>query len=462
MAIIFDEPLWQHHRSGWKHVYPELKKISTIEDIIFNGHLDLFFSNGGEFNKCWIGFLHNVPKHPQYGKYLKWLDLETILKTDKWKKSQRFCRGLYVLSPYLAEYLSDKVNVPVCSLYLPHENTESCFSFDEFLKTKRIVMVGHWMRKFKSMFDLKIKIENQIVWSHHRSGWKDVITAIFANSKFNGVQFEGWLDGFFSFNNTLLNPWIGFFHCTPEHPTFGKYNTIKSLSQILESDCWKQSEKYCKGIFVLSEYLESYLKELGVNVPIVCLKHPVADCDIKFDIDLFNNDKKLVVVGQWMRRFESIFYVDVNYNKCLLKTGHGSELQDMNFLKNTVGERISEVNFLERKSDKEYDKLLESSIVFLDLYDVAANNTILDCIVRNTPVLINKLRGAVDYLGEDYPFYFSSLEEASIKAQDLNLIKETNEYLKNLSIKKELTIEHFIESFKNSIIYRRLNTRIML
>lgn len=462
MVIKFDDPLWQHHRSGWKHVYPELKKLKVSEDIVFNGHLDLFFSNGGEFTESWIGMLHNIPKHPQHGKYIRWLDLDSILNTDQWKRSQVFCRGLYVLSPYLSEHLSNKVNVPVCCLYLPHEHTDCCFSFDEFLNSKRIIMVGHWLRKFESMVNLEMKIENQIVWQHHRSGWKDVIKAIFANSKFHDVQFEGWLDGFFSCNRVLTKPWIGFFHCTPEHPNFGKYNKINSLSKILQSDSWKLSEPYCKGIFVLSEYLESYLKNAGLQMPIVCLKHPVTDCEIKFDLSSFENNKSIVVVGQWMRRLDSVFYLDVNYNKYLLKTGHASEIEDMNFLKELVGQKINEVEFLERKSDDDYDKLLSSSVVFLDLYDVAANNTILDCIVRNTPVLVNKLRGAIDYLGEDYPLYFSNLNEASSKAQDLNLIRQTHEYLKNLPIKKKLTIDYFIQSFKESIIYKRLNRKLML
>ena len=58
---------------------------------------------------------------------------------------------------------------------------------------------------------------------------------------------------------------------------------------------------------------------------------------------------------------------------------------------------------------KEYDQLLEKNIVFIELIDASANNTILECIVRNTPIIVNKIEPVVEYLGDDYPLYFENL-----------------------------------------------------
>jgi hypothetical protein len=81
---------------------------------------------------------------------------------------------------------------------------------------------------------------------------------------------------------------------------------------------------------------------------------------------------------------------------------------------------------------------------------------IIESIARGTPILINKLSAVVEYLGEDYPMYFSSLEEASDKVNDFNVVIKTHEYLMNLPQRKLITAENFIRDFENSPIYKSL------
>ena len=61
-----------------------------------------------------------------------------------------------------------------------------------------------------------------------------------------------------------------------------------------------------------------------------------------------------------------------------------------------------------------YDLLLMQNIVFINLIDASAVNTILECIVRNTPIIVNKIDGIIDYLGEDYPLYYNELSVIQI------------------------------------------------
>ena len=42
-------------------------------------------------------------------------------------------------------------------------------------------------------------------------------------------------------------------------------------------------------------------------------------------------------------------------------------------------------------SNEDYDILLSENIVFLDLYDSSANNAVIECIARATPLLVNNL-----------------------------------------------------------------------
>ena len=104
----------------------------------------------------------------------------------------------------------------------------------------------------------------------------------------------------------------------------------------------------------------------------------------------------------------------------------------------------------------EYDRLLAENIVLIHLYDSSANNTIIECIVRNTPVLVNPLEAIKEYLGADYPFYFNTLEEAAQKAADYDLILKTHRFLVNHPIKEKLTGEYFLKSFVESGNYRKL------
>jgi hypothetical protein len=112
---------------------------------------------------------------------------------------------------------------------------------------------------------------------------------------------------------------------------------------------------------------------------------------------------------------------------------------------------VETINFL---SNKNYDKLLGENLIFIYLYDSSANNIIVECIARNTPILINPIEAVKEYLGEDYPLYYDSLEEAVEKAADFDLLYKAHQYLTHHSIKHKLTGKYFLESFANSQIYR--------
>jgi len=119
-------------------------------------------------------------------------------------------------------------------------------------------------------------------------------------------------------------------------------------------------------------------------------------------------------------------------------------------------EQNKSVKLVDHLSNDEYDKLLTQNIVFLDLYDSSANNAIIECIARGTPLLINKHPAVIEYLGEEYPFYFENYDDVTNKLNDIHLIKHTNEYLLNFSLRKNIMIETFISNFEKSEIYKNL------
>jgi hypothetical protein len=42
-------------------------------------------------------------------------------------------------------------------------------------------------------------------------------------------------------------------------------------------------------------------------------------------------------------------------------------------------------------------------------------STKVECIIRGTPVIVNKIGGVSEYLGDNYPLYFNSLDEVPRK-----------------------------------------------
>ena len=72
-------------------------------------------------------------------------------------------------------------------------------------------------------------------------------------------------------------------------------------------------------------------------------------------------------------------------------------------------------------------------------------NTVVECIVRCTPLVINRLPALEEYLGEDYPLFYEgySLEKVTRKR-----IRQGHEYLKRLD-KSKLRIETFISRFED-------------
>jgi hypothetical protein len=98
---------------------------------------------------------------------------------------------------------------------------------------------------------------------------------------------------------------------------------------------------------------------------------------------------------------------------------------------------------------EEYDEYLSKNIVFIDLFDAAANNTVLECIVRKTPIIVNKLPGVMDYLGENYPLYFSHLDEVPHLLTEEKLL-QAHEYLKNINA-MDIEIDYFIRKLLTAI-----------
>ena len=295
--------------------------------------------------------------------------------------------------------------------------------------------------------------------SEHRGGWNSVMESLnenIINNKANLI-FLDMIEKHFLWdkNGKIITDWCGIMHCTHNVPIEWDICNIDNLFINLS---FLESINKCKFIITLSNYVKDYISEkfneININIPIIFIKHPIKIEDFpKFNIESYinNEDKKLIQIGQQLRKITSIFEVNITNHQKLWLTG----LADMKLAEDKLIKEYIKINkelpsnyqklFKYIKNINEYDKLLKNNIVFLDLYDSAANNTVLECIVRNTPLIINRTPGVIEYLGENYPLYFDNLDQVE-SLLDIEKLKSATKYLENMN-KEDITMEYFIENF---------------
>lgn len=320
-----------------------------------------------------------------------------------------------------------------------------------------------------TQFKGKINLNEQMTinYGRHRSGWHFVISHMNQLHNPDGVYLDTFIERTFCWNPKGIKPhkypWIGFIHVPPNVPQWFHYE--QSNQMIFQSKAWKESLPYCKGLFTLSQYHQKYLEPL-LKIPVQSLLHPTEFPSNTWSWDKFsaNKEKKILQVGWWLRMLHAIYILpSTQYKKVFLNVEHPSItplmqkekeiLMENGTFRDDMYDTAEIIRFL---PDSEYDRYLCENIVLAYLYDSSANNTVIECIARNTPLLINPIEPVQEYLGKEYPLYYNSFEEAAQKAMNYDLIRQTHVYLTNLSIKKKLTTSYFLDSFVESSIYRNL------
>ncbi len=115
---------------------------------------------------------------------------------------------------------------------------------------------------------------------------------------------------------------------------------------------------------------------------------------------------------------------------------------------------INSVKVISFMANDDYDTLLSRNIVFLNLVDCSACNTIIECIVRSTPILVNRHPAILEYIGEDYPLYYDSIKDIP-DILTLENVKAAHEYLRRKD-KSFLFMTDFIDSMRESDMYKNI------
>lgn len=318
----------------------------------------------------------------------------------------------------------------------------------------------------------KLSLARRLTFAYHRSGWAYALDALtpLMKPKPNGVLLDSFIEATFCWDLQkneqsgelpYRRDWIAFVHNPPGIPLWHDFDSAPQ--SIFKLPAWRESQPHCRGIYAFSQTMCSWLRQ-QIEVPVAFAVHPTEPSDLCFTMKAFiaNPNRRIIQIGSWLRRLHSIARLKVSLQKTLLSP---RPLPDprLQFLIQREAEHDSDarkadwssVEFLAHQSARDYDLLLANNIVFLDLYDTVVNNTILECIVRRTPVLCNRLPALEELLGHDYPLFFSNLEEAANKVQDLTSIEKAYRWF--LAIPQDrFSQRNFRDSIARSDIYRDL------
>jgi hypothetical protein len=269
-----------------------------------------------------------------------------------------------------------------------------------------------------------IQIEQNLRTYWNDTAWPTIIDSLYgsihnSNSK---ITLLSELEDIFFFNKRinesqcidLLNKkekWIGISH---QHRNF---LNSENLSENTINDYLDK----CFCIITLSEYMQHYWQSVFPQLSVEKLFHPCPHRENSFNINSFLSNPSIRSIGTWGRSHRIWDKLTSPYPK----------------------KPSTKDNYL---NYNDFDKTFIDTIQFIDLLDASANNGVVECIRRNTPLLIRKHPAVVEYLGKEYPFYFENLNEANNKIKNENLIHETYHYLFNMN-KKFLDMDFFISKF---------------
>ena len=457
----------------YKSFYPDLKKIQSKKDAL--KHWNKY---GKKENRTF--FLLSTPNS-------LWMNPEK--EKEEEKNWDNFDWKIYVNNYNDLKHIDNKKKA--WNHWIKNGIKEKRVLFDLHQKTKedytQIKKDDLIEGKEILLFDQKL-IFKRIYKNYglHYFGWKEVISSFLdyiQNPCFKKtfllkekIFFDEWIEKLLIWGNKILKneylneiqennyKLITFIH----NPAYEKYFSFsEEEKQELEKDVLFHPDLLNKNVFETFENQFSilqdnilYLYTLSIahkewiyhhypiyRSKIVSIHHPINinNNNVLFNFNEFKINKKIFHVGWWLRNFKTFINVSFpdEFSKYIL-IKKDFENQWLNI---SIHFNLNNIKIVSQLDNEEYEKIFQNSFLFLDLEDTVANNVILECIKFCTPILVKKNDSSLEYLGENYPFYFTSLKdlkkmELLSNEEWLQKILYTHEYLVSMN-KEHLLLETF-------------------
>ena len=384
------------HRSGWRYVYDNITPFNNRENPL---HLDLYvdrtFHWNKEINKIiniipykkpWVGFIHHT-----FDTTFSDYNCNTLLNCSEFIDSLSCCKGIFVLSKTLREqfierFKKDNINVPVYSLVHPTECNVPKFNCKSFVNNK----------------------DKKVI---HIGGWLRNIYLFYSLQLPKTIRVRS---GFFKWRNDSISKVL--LKGKDMNNYYPRENFMTKIKNVLSSSKIKTHDQS------ISKNIIS--KHCSTNIDYSSSSSSSSSSSCSYsdrELDLNNDELTFGIKNNWYNHF----YNDL-YNK------------------------LKSITIIEHLENEKYDNLLTENIVFINLVDASAINTLIECIIRETPIIINKVPAVVELLGEKYPLYFEENDNICDLLKNDSKICKAHKYLKKIN-KEKFYINTFIIEFKNKL-----------
>lgn len=242
--------------------------------------------------------------------------------------------------------------------------------------------------------------------------------------------------------------WFGVMHVPLLTPNWAMYSQ-NNLAKLYFMDRWRQALKRCKGIVTLSQHMQQQLQALYPELPVFSVKHPIPATSVSFDLEAFRRDPKLLLVGAWLRDFDSFFQLQTPWRKKLIINHYAEGFLRERYHKYRPGmledtKTLEHVHFLENDA---YDALVRSSVLYLNLHETSANNALCECIAYSVPFVARRHPAIVEYAGADYPLFVD--DDSEVQDIPLQQVEAAHLYLKSRpELREALSMQAFTRDMR--------------
>jgi hypothetical protein len=395
------------HRSGWPYVLRHLLTLQNDSGILCDTYVDRTFHWAKPavipYKVPWIGFIHHT-FNTSFSDY----NNVNLLRNADFLESLHTCKGIFVFTLKLrdrwrSEFAKLSFDIPVQALTHPTEFVSSKFTISSFLanEEKMLVQIGAWLRDSYAIYALNNGKGPLPLLEGPDGGEIGTIE----KAALMGTKMENY-----------FKPIDFFTHFTrPE---------------------WKKVELVPADLFGASTgAFSEQNKEIYRN-----FEEPDAIVSVNGEIPAYVLEYEESVDTDGMCRDIMCRESEYALNKYVIGA--------INLLRSYD----NSVTVLPTASNEEYDDLLTRNIVFLNLVDAGAVNTLVECMVRDTPFMVNRHPAVVEIFKEGYPLYYDDISEVP-KLLTVENITAAHEYLAAMT-KDSARIGTFLNEFVSSGIYK--------
>ena len=337
---------------------------------------------------------------------------------------------------------------------------------------------SHQLSKFNESLYNKLLTKSLIPYNNylitnvtsHRYGWRYVDSELskYFNNK-DGVILSTYGDyNYFFTPGFSINgkQWVGISHFTTVDTKV--YYKNCDINLLKSNQVFKNDLKTCRGMFVLSNYMKPIVEDIFAScgfpdIPVDVLYHPMISEPPYFNPDNIGNIKQIISLGSQLRMNTTIYRLNMPEYKKIWLSGRNKDVsisllnQEIYEFGIHISDEESKSVELARLSDEDYDEFILNSYIIIHQINSSANNALLECIVKNIPVFLNRLPAVEEYIGVEYPLFFTDINDLENKLKNVELIRKAYNYLvNNNKIKELISINKFIKDIANSRITQSL------